>query len=153
MEAFCEKTELNYHPLELLEDGQVGGAVGVGGVGGARSRRRVVVVVALGLRADAEARVVVALEVLGRGHAIANWERRDLSTGEHERGRRNSIGQWVTWKDQRVTEGSSPAAMASGGPARRGGGAPMCAAGPPRTDDAAAPEVAEARRWRCLVNE
>lgn len=146
MEAFCEKTELNYHPLELLEDGQVGAAVGVAvsGVGGARSGRRVVVVVAvaLGLAADAEARVVVALEVLGRRHAIANWERRDLSTGEHERGgRRNSIGQRVTWKDQRVTEGSSPAAMASGGPARRGGGAPMCAAGPPRTDDAAAPDV------------
>lgn len=83
-----------HQPLELLEDGQVGAAVGVrrGGAGAARgagSKRRVAatsaavavaVFISPGLAADAEAHLVVDLEVLRtrNGH--------DLSTRDSDEG-------------------------------------------------------------------
>ena len=63
-----------HHPLELLEDGEVRAAVGAwyGGAAGqvaGSARRGPIVAVVRGLAADAEARLVVGLEVLQAGKA------------------------------------------------------------------------------------
>lgn len=75
-----------HHPLELLEDGEVGAAVGAGSGGaagrtrmvGSARRRALVAFVAIaagGLAPDAEARLVVDHEIL-RG---ANRSRHEIS--------------------------------------------------------------------------
>ena len=63
-----------HHPLELLEDGEVRAAVGAwhGGAAGqvvGSARLGTIVAVFRGLAADAEARLVVGLEVLQAGKA------------------------------------------------------------------------------------